>query len=77
MSLYLSIFLLTLIACPTGSQQLSVIKEITLKELQIGHLSDVWSDLTETDSQLSPLQLPLSAIFSVISGQSICQEVLK
>lgn len=46
----LSIFLLTLIDCPRGSQQSSVIKEITLRELQIGHLSDIWSDLTETDS---------------------------
>lgn len=41
----LSIFLLTLIACPAGFQQLSVIKELTLKELQIGHLSDVCSGL--------------------------------
>lgn len=33
----------------------------------------VWSDAG--DSQRSPPQLPLSAIFSVISGRSLCQEV--
>lgn len=54
----LSISLLALKASPPGSHRLSVIKEITLKELQIGHSSDAWSDLTETDSHLSPLHLP-------------------
>lgn len=67
----LSISLLALKASPPGSHRLSVIKEITLKELQIGHSSDAWSDLTETDSHLSPLHLPPLAIFSVISSYSL------
>lgn len=73
----LSISLLVLKASPPGSHQLSVIKEITLKELQIGHSSNAWSDLTETDSHLGPLHLPPLAIFSVISSYSLYRQLPK